>query len=297
MMRPHVLIIGCGDLGRAVAHQLIDAGYDVTGVKRSPPDINDFTIIQADVTEPSSLDGLSALTPQIIIYCVAAGGQTDAQYKAAYVDGLKNVLDTQAGNMHLQHVFYVSSTRVYGQHPDQLSGQLLDEHIPAIPTDFGGERLLQGEQLLIAKAQGKYRTTILRLSGIYGPGRLRMLRLAESGQWPEQDSWSNRIHRDDAAAFMVFLIQKVLSNTPVLQTYIVTDCKPVTQYEVLAWLASQLKQPIPNTGAKADPEVDLSGKRLSNKAMLASGYVMQYPDYQAGYSALIVSLEAIKGHA
>jgi nucleoside-diphosphate-sugar epimerase len=296
MMQPHVLIIGCGDLGSAVASRLNDMACKVIGVKRSPPDSGDVSIIQADVTDPVSLQSLSALTPQILIYCVAAGGQTDEQYKAVYVDGLKNVLDTQAGNEHLQHVFYVSSTRVYGQQTDQFTGQLLDEQTPATPADFGGERLLQGEQLLTNRAQGKYGSTILRLSGIYGPGRLRMMRLAESGQWPEQDSWSNRIHRDDAAAFIVFLVQKVLSQESIRQTYIVTDSQPVTQYQVLEWISNQLRLPILEA-KKSEAEFNLAGKRLSNAAMLASGYVMQYPDYQAGYGALIASLEAIKGHA
>jgi hypothetical protein len=76
----------------------------------------------------------------------------------------------------------------------------------------------------------------------------------------------------------------------------VTDSQPVTQYQVLEWISNQLRLSILEA-KKSEAEFNLAGKRLSNAAMLASGYVMQYPDYQAGYGALIASLEAIKGHA
>lgn len=285
-MQLHVLIIGCGDLGCAVARQLSQHNIQVAGVRRSQVDIPGITVINADVTQPSSLTSLSHLTPQIILYCVAAGGQTDAQYKAHYVDGLDNVLKTQVSNTNLKHVFFVSSTRVYGQQTEQL----LDETVEPVPNDFGGERLLQAEQLLIAK--GGYQSTVLRLSGIYGPGRLRMIRLAETGQWPEHDSWSNRIHRDDAAAFICYLMQKVLAGSTILDHYIVTDNQPVRQYEVLGWIAAKLGRP----GIPSQPEVRLSGKRLNNTAMRASGYQIQYPDYQAGYGALIANLETKVTH-
>jgi nucleoside-diphosphate-sugar epimerase len=290
-MAPHVLIIGLGDLGNAVAQELVQQNIQVTGVKRSSAETPDFTIINADVTQPSSLIPLSDLKPHIIVYCVAAGGQTDAQYKAIYVDGLNNVLKTQASNSNLKHVFFVSSTRVYGQHTDQL----LDETAAAIPSDFGGERLLEGEQLLAKQASGLYQYTILRLSGIYGPGRIRMIRLAETAQWPEYDSWSNRIHRDDAASFISYLIQKVFTGESVAEHYIVTDNQPVRQYEVLGWIAKQLHVAIPEV-SKQQSTAGLSGKRLSNAALRASGYKLQYPNYQAGYSALMANLEAKVTH-
>ena len=292
-MQPHVLIIGYGDLGSALGRQLSAAGCQVTGVKRSPAEVGDAMIHQADVTVPASLKALTDLKPDILVYCVAAGGQSDAQYQAAYVDGLKHVLDTQTDNQALKHVFFVSSTRVYGQHTDHM----LDENHAALPSDFGGERLLQAEQLLTLNRSANFHSTVLRLSGIYGPGRLRMIRLAQTGEWPAQDSWSNRIHRDDAAGFIAFLIKKVSDGATVLPCYIVTDAAPVPQYEVLAWLASQLKVSFPADYRKTGTQAGLSGKRLSNGAMIASGYALQYPDYQAGYGALIASLEAEKGHA
>ncbi len=280
-MTVKVLIVGFGDLGAEIARQLVKSGVEVIGLKRTlqsrPEDAvnNQVKVIAGDVTHTASLAMLETIQPEIIVYCVAAGGQSDTEYKAAYVDGLRNMLAMQNSNPRLKHVFFVSSTRVYGQDTEQL----LDESVPALPADFGGKRLLEAEQLLHTRTCG---TTVLRLSGIYGPGRLRMLNLAKSpGNWPRQNAWSNRIHRDDAAAFLVFLIRQVLAGNAVQNCYIVTDSKPVPQYEVLNWLATQLQGNMPEHMPVS------GGKRLSNKVMLATGFKLQYPDYQAGYRTLL----------
>jgi nucleoside-diphosphate-sugar epimerase len=273
-----ILIVGCGDLGAAMALRLQQAQHEVIGLRvSSKPLPAGVALIQADVTAPDSLHALVTICPDIIIYCIAAGAQTDAAYQAQYVSGLRNVLVTQAENPRLQHVFFVSSTRVYGQ----VSTEILDDSVTAVAADFGGERLLEAEALL---KHLPCKATVCRLSGIYGPGRLRMINLAKSNKdWPLQNSWSNRIHRDDAAAFIVFLVEKVVATEMILPCYIVTDSNPVSQYEVLNWVAEKLHGPdyVPQLKAAA------GGKRLSNQAMLASGFKLQYPDYQAGYQALL----------
>ena len=273
---PKVLIIGCGDLGGKVASQLAQLKIETIGVRHSNIAISGVAIIQADVTQPATLNILNAVYPEVLIYCVAANGQTDAQYKAHYVDGLRHVLATQVDNLSLKYVFFVSSTRVYGQ----KSEALLDESIIAIPNDFGGERLLEAENILKTL---DCNTTVLRLSGIYGPGRLRMINLAKSpNNWPMQNSWSNRIHLDDAAAFMVFLVTQVLAGKVLAPYYIVTDEKPTTQYEVLQWIAAKL-----NVEAQVTTPDIKGGKRLSNKTMLATGFKLQHPDFKAGYQSLL----------
>lgn len=278
-----VLIIGCGDLGSEVARQLVALDIQTIAVRRSANQLHGVTFIQADVTHASSLAPLEAVQPEILIYCVATSGQTDEQYKAQYVDGLRNVLATQTKNSNLKHVFFVSSTRVYGQEVDKL----IDETDAAIAIDFGGYRLLEAENLLLPLACSN---TVLRLSGIYGPGRLRMINLAKSPAiWPQQNSWTNRIHRDDAAAFIVFLVRRALEDVVVLPAvikrscYIVTDSKPTAQYEVLNWIADKLHLSRPDN---VNPPI-AGGKRLSNQAMLATGFTLQYPDYQAGYQTLL----------
>nr|MBZ4201119.1 SDR family NAD(P)-dependent oxidoreductase [Methylotenera sp.] len=197
---------------------------------------------------------------------------------AQYVTGLANVLATQQANPALRHVFFLSSTRVFGYD----AGEWLDESASVKPGDFGGERLLEAERLLAGLACS---STALRLSGIYGPGRLRMIRLATSQAWPQQNSWSNRIHCDDAAAFTVYLLEQVLAGKPILPCYIVSDDAPATLYEVLAWLTGQLQLSMPQHEQQA-----LTGKRLCNRLMRSTGYRLMYPNFQLGYRALLDSL-------
>ena len=77
-------------------------------------------------------------------------------------------------------------------------------------------------------------------------------------------------------------IPKVPISSATQFCYIVTDSKPATQYEVLRWIAGQLR-----VDAPTDDGLLVGGKRLSNKAMLAAGFKLQYPDYQAGYQVLL----------
>ncbi len=100
-----VLIVGCGDLGTAIAMGL-QQSHEVIGLRQSSQLLpNGMQTIQADVTRPNTLKSLEKLNPNIIVYCVSAGGQTDEKYQAAYVTGLKNILATQSQNTNLQHVF------------------------------------------------------------------------------------------------------------------------------------------------------------------------------------------------
>jgi len=272
----HALIVGCGDLGTQITRLLCEQNIQITALSRTEKIVKGVKMLVGDVTKPASLTTLNTLNPNIIIYCVAANGQTDEQYQAHYVDGLKNILNTQLQNNHLKGVMFVSSTRVYGQ----ITDALLDENTLALPNDFGGERLLEAEKMLEAL---RCKTVVLRLSGIYGPGRLRMIHLAQSPErWPSQNSWSNRIHRDDAARFISYILQKIVADEEVNPCYIVTDSKPSSQYEVLNWLAE--KQNL-STTQSIFPIA--GGKRLSNKAMLGTGFKLAYPDYKAGYGTLL----------
>ena len=273
-----VLIVGCGDLGGKVAQLLSDAGHVVTGVRISnKPTANSVTCIQADVTQAYSLASLEQLSPTIVIYCVAANAQTDDSYRMHYVDGLRNILNTQLGNANLQHVFFISSTRVYGQKTQDL----LDETTLAVPSDFGGERLLEAEQLLKELSCG---STAVRLSGIYGTGRQYLMNLAKAPErWPQSNKWTNRIHRDDAARFITFLCEQVSAGKVIEGCYIGTDDMPTLQHDVLRWLAVQLGVTQPDLPL----EGDLGGKRLSNQRLHDVGFQLMYKNYQDGYSEML----------
>lgn len=277
-----VLVVGCGDLGAEIIRLLVDAGHEVTGVRASNKALPyGVPHLQADVTDASTLEDIKHLLPNIVIYCISAKAQTDDSYKAHYVDGLNNILLSQADNAQLQHVFFVSSTRVYGQSVNQI----LNENSPALPNDFGGNRLLEAEALLQHLSCG---ATALRLSGIYGPDRLYLINMAKDpNRWPVNDRWTNRIHRDDAARFIVFLCNKAIIGESVDSHYIVTDDKPVLLYEVLKWILNKLNITVP----AANRPNTIAGKRLSNQRMRKLGFKLHYPDYRVGYDEILKGLQ------
>jgi hypothetical protein len=81
------------------------------------------------------------------------------------------------------------------------------------------------------------------------------------------------------------MVEKALNKQTIEDTYIVTDDMPTQQYEVLIWLANQQKMDTSNIKAPAP----LGGKRLSNKRLRDTGFELQYPNYQAGYSEILAT--------
>jgi nucleoside-diphosphate-sugar epimerase len=182
----------------------------------------------------------------------------------------------------LRHVFFISSTRVYGRQSDGW----LDENSPALPADFGGRRLLEAERLL---QDEEVASTVMRLSGIYGPGRTRLSEMAKRPEtWPPANAWTNRIHRDDAAAFIARCIIQAARDTKPAPLYLVTDSLPAPRHEVLRWLAGRL-------GVACDAAMPpvTGGKRISNRRLLASGFRLRYPDYMSGYGELLSRMARI----
>ena len=170
---------------------------------------------------------------------------------------------------------FTSSTAVYAQ----ADGEWVDERSPTLPTAFNGRRLLEAEQLLFAHAPGG---VVLRLGGIYGPGRTRLLervRRGEASYPPGTPAWSNRIHRDDCAGALAHLLE-LPDPEPV---YLGVDNEPTCRRTLLEWLAARLDAPAPRPDPALPPP--RSNKRCSNARLCASGYRFRYPDFRRGYDA------------
>lgn len=271
-----VLIAGCGDVGSRLARLLVDAGHEVTGLRRSPFSLPGATALQADVTRPETLVLPTGL--DVVFIILSPDGHDVDAYRRTYLEGTRHVLDALAGQS-LRHVFWVSSTSVYGQD----DGSVVDENSPAEPVTATARVLLQSEQLVQAEP---WPSTILRCSGLYGPGRYRLLRWVEEGRpvlsVPPQ--WTNRLHVDDAAGILAFLFVRRLAGIVPDPLYIATDQEPVPQHEVLDWLAEAMGRPrVPHEARQGGA----SNKRLSSQRLAAIGYRWQYPDFRSGYRSVM----------
>jgi nucleoside-diphosphate-sugar epimerase len=174
----------------------------------------------------------------------------------------------------------------------QDDGSWVDEGSPAEPAEGTGRRILEGERLV---ASAPFTGVTLRLAGIYGPGRTRLLEQVRSGEARiprDEPRYTNRIHRDDCAGAIVHLL--ALATPDAL--YLGVDREPAPIADVQRWLAAELGVPAPP--AEADPENvqdspsarrNRSNKRCKNDRLIASGYVFRYPTFREGYRAILRS--------
>ncbi|RAP58543.1 SDR family oxidoreductase [Oleiagrimonas sp. MCCC 1A03011] len=269
-----VLIAGCGDVGSRAACVLREAGAEVFGLRRSSKPLPaGVEAIRADLSDPASLAALPENIDRLV-YLPTPDSRTPEAYRRVFVDGLERLLDA-LDTAKLQRIVFVSSSAVYGDH----DGDWVDEETPPQPPGFNGEILLEAEHRLAARGLP---ATVLRLAGLYGPGRDGLLRRLRAGEArvPVTPFWANRIHVEDAATAIVHL----LSLDAPEALYLGVDDTPLTLDVLYGFLAEQLGALPPPTG---DAPAGIGNKRLSNARLRASGFVPCWPDARRGYSTLI----------
>jgi nucleoside-diphosphate-sugar epimerase len=274
MMAQRVLIAGCGYVGTALGERLVERGAEVWAVRRDPSALpRSFQKIAADLASPADL---SAIPRELdyVVYAASAGESSDAAYERAYVLGLSNVLRLIEGSA-VRRVFFTSSTAVYGQ----ADGAWVDEASETRPTHFSGRRTLEAEALLLAS---RTPGTVLRCAGIYGPGRTRLIEAVRQGTASVSSRFTNRIHRDDIAGAILFLMDA--GEAP--STLILSDDEPAPQRDVTAFLAEKLGVSV-SAAAPADPSGRGGDKRCKNTRLKATGYQLLYPTYREGYAAML----------
>jgi nucleoside-diphosphate-sugar epimerase len=297
------IIFGCGYLGLRVARLWRDAGRSVIAVTRSKARIGEFASellgsAQADVTDVESLEAeigplekLSkfGLTIDSALYAVGYDRTSGADIHTVYAKGLENVLAVLPPSV--RQVIYISTTGVYGS----ASGEWVDEATPPDPRREGGKASLAAEEALRRHPLGR-RSAILRLAGIYGPGRvpyLDKLRAAEPLPVPTA-GWLNLIHVDDAARIVVatdaWLKSRDADDGP--HVFCVSDGSPVRRADYYAEVARLIGAPAPTFGAppKDSPAAARASadRRVSNqKLMRTLGLELQFPSYREGLAATL----------
>ena len=275
-MSGRVLIAGCGDVGMRVAQRLLARGDEVWALRRRPTEDDGSGIrwLRGDLTEADSLRELPTQIDQLV-YLPAPGERDPEAYRAVFVDGLRHLLGA-LDRATLRRVLFVSSSAVYGEHGNAW----VDEETPPNPPGFNGAVLLEAERWLAAQP---VRSIVLRLAGLYGPGRLQLIERLRAGvvRAPRATPhWANRIHVDDAAAVIVHL----LSLAEPAPLYVGVDDTPLPLDVLYDHLASVLGVSAPGEGA---PPAGVGSKRLSNARLRASGFAPQWPDARQGYTALL----------
>lgn len=285
--RRHVLIIGCGYVGQRLALRLAD-NYDVTAVVRST----------ASATALERL-GLRAVAMDLDRVRTATRiPEKPLQAATFYLAPPQNSSESdlrlnrflQLATMPPEVFVYMSTTGVYGD----AKGALVDESTRVDPqTDRARRRVSAEEMTRVWCTESRVRRVVLRVPGIYGPGRLPLdrLRNGEPTVHPDDAGISNRIHVDD----LVEVCMIALANREARGVYNVTDGNSISATDFLDRLAAIAGLPQAPRVSMDEAQLTFSPERLSfinesrrvsNERMLRHlGVQLRYADVDAGIRA------------
>ncbi|MFY0730914.1 SDR family oxidoreductase [Pseudomonas sp. NFX15] len=281
MSAPTVLIAGCGDVGSRLATQLMAQGWEVHGLRRDVSRLPAGVIgIAGDLFNKDCPATWPVGAVDYVVYCAAATDHDEAGYRAAYVQGLAHVLEWLDDYGQVPNrLLFVSSSSVYGQQ----DGEWVDEASPAVAAGYSGRVMLEAEQLALKSGIA---SSVVRLTGIYGPGREWLLTQVRRGYRVavEPPLYANRIHADDAAGLLACLLEADRRGEKLDPCYIGVDDEPAALADVVGWLREYLGV----TQWAEDASVRRTGsKRCSNARAKALGWMPKYPSFREGYAAVL----------
>ncbi len=191
----------------------------------------------------------------------------------------------------LQWLCYYSTVGVYGD----FGGDWIDETVPLVPRNMRSDyRVIAEQQWRDYAAERGVPLTILRLAGIYGPGRSTFDKLREgtARRVIKPGQVFNRIHVEDIARVTMLAAEKRLDGT-----FNMADDEPAPPQDVIEYAAKMIGIPVPpdlpfETAEMTPMQKSFyrDNKRVSNKAIkTALGIDMLYPTYRAGLAQILES--------
>lgn len=289
-----VLIVGCGYVGLPLGAELARQGHAVFGLRRSAAGAEELlaaglTPVVGDVTRRESLQALPGPFDWVVNTVSSSKGGPEV-YRSVYVEGVRNLIAWLAETS-LRKLVHASSTSVYGQ----TDGAGVTEESSAEPATETGRLLIEAENLLRAAADGQgFPAVVLRVAGIYGPGRGHLLQQFvrdEARIGGDGSRLINMIHRDDVVGAIINALERGDAG----RTYNVVDDEAVTQLAFFQWLATQLGKPLPPYASAAENAArkrGLTNKRVANMRLREElGCRLKYPTFREGYAAELARIK------
>lgn len=281
------LIVGCGYVGKRVARRLTGQVQALVSSMNSQQQCHDMVSDCGwlDLDHAASVIPASLHTENSrILYLVPPPGRGVHDSRIAH---FLKLIEHKA----IEKFVLISTTGVYGD----CAGDWVTEESPANPQVDRARRRLDAElKMLDFCDKQNIPWIILRVPGIYGPGKLPIKRIS-SGEpiVREQDSpFSNRIHSEDLAAICV----EALNRMELEGIYNCADGHPTTMYDFFSRLAKLMKIELPESISLQQAETQLSAgmmsymaesRRISNAKLLRDfHYSLQYPDLEAGLKSI-----------
>ncbi len=282
-----LLILGAGYSGRQIGRTAAPLFSDIVATTRS---ISKFAELAAIGMRPVIYDG-ATISPELVrelrdvthlVQSIAPGPHGD--HVSHRSDSLKSIMPA------LRWVGYLSTVGVYGDH----QGAWVDEESPLRPVSIRSIERVQAEnQWLGVAGRDNIALAILRLSGIYGPGRNTFINLTEgkARRLVKKDQVFNRIRVEDIGRATTFLIERSLGGI-----FNITDHQPAPPQDVVEEAARIM-------GVAVPPEQDFDladlspmarsfygeNKRVSNGKIRSLGFEFRFETYQQSLAQLWVS--------
>lgn len=267
-----VAFVGYGDIAERTSTALSLSDYtELKGLCRTPATKENpahVELLAGNAANGKDLARLINEDTDVVVLTLTPDRSSDDSYFNGYVVPARLLQNHLRSNGLSPRIIYISSTGVYGER----DGEWVDENTPEKPNDHHGEMLLQAEQVIQSASE---QVSILRCSGIYGPNRSRLAELLISGEAVISPAWTNRIHADDVAGFVAYLVEHPEQQQPL---FLVSDDEPLRQEDAYGRLANRLGVDL-NSLARTDEIGRRGSKRVSNRLLHASGYQLLYPTY------------------
>ena len=266
-------ILGCGYVGQGVARCWRDKDLQVTATTTTPSRLSELEAIahQAVLLNSRDRDEMLVRLSNESLLLVSIGAPHREAYRDTYLGTAKMLADILPYTA-ITQVIYTSSYAVYGDR----QGQWVTEADAPQPANVNGEILAEAEQVLLGAATPERAICVLRLGGIYGPGRelVKIFRRVAGTTRPGTgDDASNWIHLDDTVAAIDFARQQrlqglynLVQDTPPTVKTLLRQVMAAHDLPAVQWDPSQ-------TSARA------YNAQVSNEKLKQAGYTFIHPQF------------------
>jgi len=282
MSKKRLLWLGYGDIAKRCFPILAKQQFEVSAVCRSDKvAVPSVSLIKGDLSHFDFVRDLLEIQPEYIVLTLTPVNRSAEGYRESYLRITHNLIDAcLASNVSPKKVLFVSSTSVY----HQQDGSCVDESSVTKPTRETAKILLESEKVL---RNSNLDVLCLRFSGIYGQGRTRLIQQVLSGIGGGEQ-WTNRIHSEDCAHIIAFLIEQAQAGVSLPETILASDDTPVPSRELRDWIAQSLG--LGKGHLRHSEELSShKNKRCANSLLSSMGYRFIYPSYREGFQAQLES--------
>ncbi|PZO12643.1 MAG: NAD(P)-dependent oxidoreductase [Leptolyngbya foveolarum] len=267
------VIIGCGYVGKTVAHLWKAKGFDVLATTTSPERIDELSEVaqQVAVLKGTEAEKLLAAIADREVALLCVGSKRGANYRETYLSTAQTIAKVLPQTA-VKQLIYTSTCSIYGQN----TGAWINETMPPNPSTENGKIVEATEQTLLAAASPQLKVCILRLGGIYGPGRTveniysRIAGKTMPGKGEEAANW---VHLLDIIGAIDWAQTRQLSGI-----YNVVQDEIPTRAELMGEVCDRLNLP----PVKWDGDENAGrgrNVRLSNQKLKSTGYQFEHPAF------------------